>query len=103
MLCHPQVVQSQIDNNCLKVSTNSHIEKQLLPNLLLHVSVRELHNGMVSPPEEGGIKEARDERNNIIIGDSALRNIIMPKLKNIVARYKVLCGFISTKNVYSSW
>ena len=41
-----------------------------MPNLLLQVYVRELHNIMVSHTEEGGMKEARVEYNNITISDS---------------------------------
>ena len=47
---------------------------------------------MVSHPEEGGIKEARDLENNIIISDSTLHSIIPPQLKKISAQYKVMCG-----------
>ena len=47
----------------------------------MEVSVQELHNSMVSPPEEGGMKEARDEDNNIIISDLILHHIIPPQLK----------------------
>ena len=56
-------------------------KKQLMPKLLLQVSVRELHNKMVIPPEKGGMKEVRDEDNNIIIRGSTLQNIIPPQLK----------------------
>ena len=34
---------------------------QLVPKLLLQESVRELHNSLVSDPNEGGLKDARDE------------------------------------------
>ena len=54
-------------------------------NLLLQVSVRELHNSMVSPLEEGGLKEASDKDNNIIISDSTLQNIPPPQLKNMTS------------------
>ena len=60
--------------------------------MLLQVSVQELHNIMVSPPGEGGPKEARDEENNIIISDANLRNIIPPQLKDMNSQYKVMCG-----------
>ena len=49
--------------------------------MLLQFSVWELHNSMVSPPEEGGLKEEIDEDNNIIISDSTLWNILIPQLK----------------------
>ena len=48
-------------------------EPQLVPKFLLQVSVRELHNILVSDPYDGGLKDARDEENNIIISDSTLR------------------------------
>ena len=36
-------------------------EPQLAPKLLLQVSVRELHNSLVSDPNYGGLIDARDE------------------------------------------
>ena len=47
---HPQVVQSPISNDCLKVMFDDHTEPQLVPKLLLQVSVRELNNILVSDP-----------------------------------------------------
>ena len=69
ILHYPQVVQYPIENDCLYVSIDGNSEKKLMPNLLLQVSVRELHNGMVSSPEEGGLKGAREKDNDIIISD----------------------------------
>ena len=60
--------------------------------MALQVSVQELINIMVSTPEEGGPKEARNEVNDIIISDSTLRNILPPQLKKMTYRYKVMCG-----------
>ena len=45
-------------------------EPQPAPKLLLQVSVRELHISLVSDPNDGGLKDARDEDNKIIISDS---------------------------------
>ena len=73
ILQHPQVVQYPIANDCLKVYIDGHSEPQVLTELLLQVSVQELHNSMAIPPEEGGIKEARFSDNNIIISDSTLQ------------------------------
>ena len=55
---HPQVVQSPISNDCLKVMFDDQTEPQLVPKLLLQVSVRELHNILVSDPNYGGLKDA---------------------------------------------
>ena len=44
------------------------------------MSVRELHNSLVSDPNDGSLKYARDEDDNIIISDSTLRSLLPPKL-----------------------
>ena len=53
-------------------------EPQLVPKLLLQVSVRELRNILVSDPNDGGIKDARDEDDNIIISDYILCSLLPP-------------------------
>ena len=60
---------------------DGYTEPQLVPNFLLQVSVRELHNNLVSNAYYGGIKEPRDEDNSIIISDSILRSLLSPQLK----------------------
>ena len=54
------IFQSPISNDCIKVIFDDQIEPQLVPKLLLQVSIRELHNTLVSDPNDGGIKDARD-------------------------------------------
>ena len=101
----PQVVQSLISNNCLKVMLDDHSEPQLVPKLLLQMSIRELHNSLVSYPNYGGLKDARYEYGNIIISDSTLRSLLPSQLKQMPARYKVMCScecFISVKIIHSS-
>ena len=61
--------------------------------MLLQVSVREIHNSTLSPPEEGGMKEVRDAENNIIISDSTLLHIFPPQPKNMTYQYEVMCGY----------
>ena len=77
---HPQVVKSPISNYCLKVMLDDHTEPQLVPKLLLQLSVRELHNSLVSDPNDGGLKDARDEYGKIIISDSTLHLLLPPQL-----------------------
>ena len=89
---HPQVIQSPISNDCLKVVLDDQTEPQLVPKLLFQVSVREMHNSLVSDTNDGGIKSARDEDDNIIISDSTLRSLIPPQLKQLTAHYKIMCG-----------
>ena len=40
---------------------------------------------MVSPIEEGGLKEAREKDDNIIISDTNLRNILPPQVKKMTS------------------
>ena len=102
---HPQVVQSPISDDCLKVMFDDQTEPQLVPKLLLQVSVGELHNSLVSDPNDGGLKDSRDEYGNIIISDSTLRSLLPPQLKQTSACYKVMVGCeccISAKGIHSS-
>ena len=52
-------MQSSISTYCLKLSIDNQAEPQLVPKLLLKVSVIELHNSMMSTIEEEGTNEAR--------------------------------------------
>ena len=54
-------------------------EPQLVPKCLLQVSVRKLHNSLVSDPNDGGLKYSRDEDGKIIISDSTLRSLVPPQ------------------------
>ena len=79
MMNNPQVVTSLIFNDCLKVNIDGHTELQLVPKHLLQLSIRELHNSLVSDLVYGRLKEARDTDKNIIIGDSTLRSLLPPQ------------------------
>ena len=67
-----QFVQSPIYNDSLKVMFDDQIEPTLVTKCFLRVSIRELYNILVSDPNYGGIKDTRDEDDNIIISDSTL-------------------------------
>ena len=76
---------------------------QLFPKLILQVSVIELHNSLVSDPNDGGLKDSRDEDGKIITSDATLRSLFPPQLKKMSARYKIMCGCeccISAKSIH---
>ena len=56
-------------------------EPQLIPKLLPQVSVRELHNSLVSGPNDVGLKDARNEDGKIIISYSTLRSLFPSQSK----------------------
>ena len=87
---HPQVVQSPIYNDYLKVMLDYQTEPQLFPKFLLQVSVRELHNSLVIDPNDGGLKDTRDKYGKIIISDSTLSSLLPTQLKQMSARYKIM-------------
>ena len=67
--------------------------------------VREIHNILVSDPNDGSLKNARDEDGNIIISDPTLRSLLPPQLKQSSARYKIMCSCeccIYDKSIHSS-
>ena len=45
--------------------------------LLLEVPVRELHNSMIAPVDEGGLACVRNEANEVTVGDSSLRSCLL--------------------------
>ena len=55
---HPQVLQSPIANYCLKMKIDDYTEPQPVPNFLLQVYVRELHNNIVSATKDGEKKRS---------------------------------------------
>ena len=60
---------------------------------------------MVILTEEEGLKDARYKENNIIIGNSMIRNMLPPQLKKMSEHYKFICGcecFIHAKSIHSS-
>ena len=98
-------MQSPVFNDYLKLNIDGHTIPQFFPKLLLWVYVRELHSSLVSDPEDGVLKEARDVDNNIIISDSTLRSLLPPLPKKLSARYKLMCGCefcISSKIIHST-
>ena len=53
---HPEVVQSPIANDCLKVKIDDYTEPQPVPKHLFQLSVRELHNNLVIATKYGELK-----------------------------------------------
>ena len=65
------------------MNIDGHTRPQIVPKLLLQVSIQEPHNSLTSYQEDGGLKKARDAENNIIIVDSKIRSLLPPQLKKI--------------------
>ena len=48
--------------------------KEPIAKLLITISIVELHNDMIRPKSEGGLRGVQDPENNMLISDSALRD-----------------------------
>jgi hypothetical protein len=51
-------------------------QKERVNKLLLQISIRELHNGILLPPDQGGFTEAWDKSGRARISDTALRALL---------------------------
>ena len=64
-------MQYTIANDYLYISIDVN-SKTINSKVVIAIFVRKLHNILVCPPEEGGLKESRDKENNVIISDLEL-------------------------------
>ena len=64
--------------------------------------VRELHTSLVSDTDDGGLKDAKDEYDNIIISDSTFRSLLPPQLNFFlhVTRSCVVVNVAFMQNIY---
>ena len=53
---NPQVVQSPIFNDSLKLNIGGHTRPEIDPKLVLQVPVQELRTSLIRDPEYGGLK-----------------------------------------------
>ena len=58
---------------------------------LLQISVRELHNNLIKPEDQGGLKEAKDASGNVIIRLTALHYLMPPQVKKMTDSHKIMC------------
>jgi hypothetical protein len=91
------VIHSPIANDMLLIkSTVAGVpQKMRVGKLLCEFLIRELHNSMVGPVEEGGLEDARNSEGKVIISNTTLRTIIkedLPQLRRSTERYKQMCG-----------
>jgi hypothetical protein len=63
--------------------------KTRVRKLLLYIPVRELHNDLLG---KGGLPEARDSNQNVLISDTRLRTILPTELRAATDSHKQMCG-----------
>jgi hypothetical protein len=89
---HPNVIESPITNETILVHNLATGEKERVNKLLLQISIRELHNDMLLPLDQGGFADAWDENGNVRISDTALRALLPEQARRMTPRHKQMCG-----------
>jgi hypothetical protein len=93
ILEHPDVVESPIVNDTLRIwNPLSKKKDQIVPKQLLQISVRELHNDLLKPVEEGGFEFAYTEDGKVLISDTMLRSLLPKEMRRMTERHKQMCG-----------
>ena len=88
---HPDVVNSPLYRDMLWWKKEDGT-KEKIPKLLITIPIRQLHNDMIEPPENGGLEGVRNEKGEVIISDTALRDNLPFNLRPIQERHKQVCG-----------
>jgi len=86
---HPNVIPSPQMRDTLIING------ERVGKLLLEIPVRELHNCMIKPAEEGGLPCVRDTSNKVLVSDTSLRSILktnIPELRKATDSHKQMCG-----------
>ena len=86
---HPNVVPS------LQMRDTLIINGERVGKLLLEIPVRELHNSIIKPAEEGGLPCVRDASNRVLVSDTSFCSILkkhIPELRKATDAHRQMCG-----------
>jgi hypothetical protein len=93
ILKNANVRQSPIARDTLLIRDTLTQESRRVPKLLLECSMRQLHNELIAPPEDGGLVGARHkDTNEVVISDTMLRSLAPPQLRPMTDSHKIMCG-----------
>ena len=88
-----KVRESPIARDTLLIADAEYIVKRRVPKLLLECSMQQLHNELITSPNDGGLLGARHaETNNVIISDTMLRSLAPPQLRPMTDHHKMMYG-----------
>ena len=97
------VRESPIARDTLPITDAESGVKRRVTKLLLEYSMRQLHNDLIAPPDDGGLLGARHaDSNDVIISDAMICSLAPPQLRPITAHQKMMCGcaFCNTSNYF---
>ena len=88
---HPDVHPSPLCRNMLTWKKDDGCMQKIV-KLFIAISIVQLHNDMICPESEGGLKGVRDPVGNVLISDAALRDNLLFNLRHLKERHKQVCG-----------
>ena len=87
------VSESPITRDTLLIADTDAKVKCRVPKLLFECYMRQLHNELIASPDDGGLVGARHAiTNDVIISDTMLRSLVLPKLRPMTDNKKIMCG-----------
>ena len=82
-----------IARDTLLITDAEYRVKLRVHKLLLECSMRQLHNELIAPPDDGGLLGARNsDANDVIISDTMLRSLSPTQLRPMTDHHKMTCG-----------
>ena len=67
--------------------------KRRVPNLLLKCSMQQLHNELITSPDDDRLIGTRhDDTNDVISSDTILRSLLPPQLCPMKYHQNIICG-----------
>ena len=82
-----------ITRDTLSIADADTKAKRRVPKPLLECSIKQLHNEIIDPPDDGGLFVARHAiTNDVIISDTMLRSLAPPQLRPMTDNHKMMCG-----------
>ena len=89
---HPHIISSPIYNDTLLFKDSSKLNSVTrVGKMLRQISMRELHNDLLSKPPIG-LSEVYDKSGIPIISDTSFRNLLPSYIKPMSDKYKQMCG-----------
>ena len=87
------VHHSPITRDTLLIADADNKVSRRVPKLLLECSMRQLHDELITLPDDGGLLGDRHaETNELITSDTMLRSLAPPQLRPMTDNHKMMCG-----------
>ena len=85
--------ESPISRDTLLITDAEYGVKRRVPKLLLECSIRQLHNDLITSPDDVGLLgDRRAGTNDAITSETMLCSLAHPQLRPMTDNHKMMCG-----------